>query len=97
MTLIVTVLITVFKGFNDSHLEYLQLLIRVHTRLCLANTICKYQLTDFLPQDAEKRTPLHAAAFLGDAEITELLILSGKLYFLVLSHLTSVPSLLDLI
>lgn len=32
---------------------------------------------DFLPQDAEKRTPLHAAAFLGDAEITELLILSG--------------------
>lgn len=29
-------------------------------------------------QDAEKRTPLHAAAFLGDAEITELLILSGN-------------------
>lgn len=29
-------------------------------------------------QDAEKRTPLHAAAFLGDAEITELLILSGE-------------------
>eukprot|EP00064_Thunnus_orientalis_P008259 superscaffoldBa00000973_g8282 len=27
--------------------------------------------------DTEKRTPLHAAAFLGDAEITELLILSG--------------------
>ncbi|MGH0165406.1 UNVERIFIED_CONTAM: hypothetical protein FKN15_048721 [Acipenser sinensis] len=27
--------------------------------------------------DSEKRTPLHAAAFLGDAEITELLILSG--------------------
>lgn len=32
----------------------------------------------FLSQDAEKRTPLHAAAFLGDAEIAELLILSGK-------------------
>nr|DBA20136.1 TPA: hypothetical protein GDO54_015861 [Pyxicephalus adspersus] len=27
--------------------------------------------------DSEKRTPLHAAAFLGDAEIIELLILSG--------------------
>lgn len=30
------------------------------------------------PQDNEKRTPLHAAAYLGDAEIIELLILSGK-------------------
>ena len=29
-------------------------------------------------QDSEKRTPLHVAAFLGDAEIIELLILSGK-------------------
>lgn len=29
-------------------------------------------------KDPEKRTPLHAAAFLGDAEITGLLILSGK-------------------
>uniref|UniRef100_A0A672J6T0 Uncharacterized protein n=1 Tax=Salarias fasciatus TaxID=181472 RepID=A0A672J6T0_SALFA len=28
-------------------------------------------------QDNEKRTPLHAAAYLGDAEIIELLILSG--------------------
>uniref|UniRef100_A0AAZ3NP69 Serine/threonine-protein phosphatase 6 regulatory ankyrin repeat subunit A n=1 Tax=Oncorhynchus tshawytscha TaxID=74940 RepID=A0AAZ3NP69_ONCTS len=28
-------------------------------------------------QDNEKRTPLHAAAYLGDAEILELLILSG--------------------
>lgn len=35
-------------------------------------------VTAFLSQDTEKRTPLHAAAFLGDAEITELLILSGK-------------------
>lgn len=30
-------------------------------------------------QDNEKRTPLHAAAYLGDAEIIELLILSGKI------------------
>lgn len=29
-------------------------------------------------QDAEKRTPLHVASFLGDADIIELLILSGK-------------------
>lgn len=29
-------------------------------------------------QDNEKRTPLHAAAYLGDAEIIELLILSGN-------------------
>lgn len=29
-------------------------------------------------QDNEKRTPLHAAAYLGDTEILELLILSGK-------------------
>lgn len=36
---------------------------------------------DFLSlKDPEKRTPLHAAAFLGDAEITELLILSGKTF-----------------
>uniref|UniRef100_A0A8D0D5R9 Ankyrin repeat domain 44 n=1 Tax=Sander lucioperca TaxID=283035 RepID=A0A8D0D5R9_SANLU len=48
------------------------------TTPCLSHiTSNKYQLTVFLPQDAEKRTPLHAAAFLGDAEITELLILSG--------------------
>lgn len=39
----------------------------------------------FLHQDAEKRTPLHAAAFLGDGEITELLILSGKTSFLQIS------------
>lgn len=32
---------------------------------------------DVSVKDAEKRTPLHAAAFLGDAEIAELLILSG--------------------
>lgn len=31
-------------------------------------------------KDPEKRTPLHAAAFLGDAEIIELLILSGKTF-----------------
>lgn len=29
-------------------------------------------------QDNEKRTPLHAAAYLGDAEIIELLVLSGR-------------------
>lgn len=33
-------------------------------------------------QDAEKRTPLHVASFLGDADIIELLILSGKVVFL---------------
>lgn len=36
------------------------------------------QIISFYMKDPEKRTPLHAAAFLGDAEITELLILSGK-------------------
>lgn len=35
-------------------------------------------LSLMLFQDSEKRTPLHVAAFLGDAEIIELLILSGK-------------------
>lgn len=34
-------------------------------------------LSVHLLQDNEKRTPLHAAAYLGDAEIIELLILSG--------------------
>lgn len=29
-------------------------------------------------QDQERRTPLHAAAYLGDVAILELLILSGK-------------------
>lgn len=32
-------------------------------------------------QDNEKRTPLHAAAYLGDAEIIELLILSGLILY----------------
>lgn len=32
-------------------------------------------------QDNEKRTPLHAAAYLGDAEIIELLILSGMILY----------------
>lgn len=36
-----------------------------------------------LLQDNEKRTPLHAAAYLGDAEIIELLILSGLMLFLL--------------
>lgn len=37
-----------------------------------------------LLQDNEKRTPLHAAAYLGDAEIIELLILSGLILFKIL-------------
>ncbi|KAK1797807.1 hypothetical protein P4O66_008163, partial [Electrophorus voltai] len=37
-----------------------------------------YKSEDINALDTEKRTPLHAAAFLGDAEITELLILSGR-------------------
>uniref|UniRef100_A0A8C7LD55 Ankyrin repeat domain 28 n=1 Tax=Oncorhynchus kisutch TaxID=8019 RepID=A0A8C7LD55_ONCKI len=36
-----------------------------------------FQKEDVNVQDNEKRTPLHAAAYLGDAEILELLILSG--------------------
>lgn len=43
--------------------------------LCLFNHFIVF-LFAFL-QDNEKRTPLHAAAYLGDAEIIELLILSG--------------------
>lgn len=34
-----------------------------------------------LIKDNEKRTPLHAAAYFGDAEIIELLILSGMKFF----------------
>lgn len=37
-----------------------------------------FSVFGFFCQDNEKRTPLHAAAYLGDAEIIELLILSGK-------------------
>lgn len=44
-----------------------------------------------LSQDTEKRAPLHAAAFLGDAEITELLIVSGRAA-LFLSSLLSFPT-----
>uniref|UniRef100_A0A672I3R0 Serine/threonine-protein phosphatase 6 regulatory ankyrin repeat subunit B-like n=1 Tax=Salarias fasciatus TaxID=181472 RepID=A0A672I3R0_SALFA len=36
-----------------------------------------YKSEDINALDCEKRTPLHAAAFLGNAEVTELLILSG--------------------
>uniref|UniRef100_A0A672ZP70 Uncharacterized protein n=1 Tax=Sphaeramia orbicularis TaxID=375764 RepID=A0A672ZP70_9TELE len=36
-----------------------------------------FKKEDVNAQDNEKRTPLHAAAYLGDAEIIELLILSG--------------------
>uniref|UniRef100_A0A9J7Y3M3 Ankyrin repeat domain 28 n=2 Tax=Cyprinus carpio TaxID=7962 RepID=A0A9J7Y3M3_CYPCA len=36
-----------------------------------------FKKEDVNVQDNEKRTPLHAAAYLGDAEIIELLILSG--------------------
>uniref|UniRef100_A0A8C1B9J1 Ankyrin repeat domain 28b n=1 Tax=Cyprinus carpio carpio TaxID=630221 RepID=A0A8C1B9J1_CYPCA len=36
-----------------------------------------FKKEDVNVQDCEKRTPLHAAAYLGDAEIIELLILSG--------------------
>lgn len=41
------------------------------------NIIALYVYFVDLLQDNEKRTPLHAAAYLGDAEIIELLILSG--------------------
>lgn len=45
-------------------------------------------------QDNEKRTPLHAAAYLGDAEIIELLILSGKHVFpALINQCTSAISL----
>ncbi|MEQ2297490.1 hypothetical protein AMECASPLE_035189 [Ameca splendens] len=37
-----------------------------------------FKKEDVNVQDNEKRTPLHAAAYLGDAEIIELLILSGR-------------------
>uniref|UniRef100_A0A8C1BSP8 Ankyrin repeat domain 28b n=1 Tax=Cyprinus carpio carpio TaxID=630221 RepID=A0A8C1BSP8_CYPCA len=40
-----------------------------------------FKKEDVNVQDNEKRTPLHAAAYLGDAEIIELLILSGKCIF----------------
>lgn len=47
-------------------------------------TCCEWNPDDLSLQDPEKRTPLHAAAFLGDAEITELLILSGKTFWFFL-------------
>ena len=36
-----------------------------------------FQFFFFLVKDAEKRSPLHAAAYCGDPEITELLLMSG--------------------
>lgn len=54
----------------------------LHLQNSEINPILK--LTFCLPsliQDSEKRTPLHAAAYLGDAEIIELLILSGMVPF----------------
>lgn len=41
-------------------------------------SVCDNPAAVFVCQDSDKRTPLHAAAYLGDAEIIELLILSGK-------------------
>ncbi len=38
---------------------------------------CSWTVVFVNAQDSEKRTPLHAAAYLGDAEIIELLVLSG--------------------
>lgn len=55
-----------------------------YSLIVMLNTnACNYQpcfLTgpSVVLQDAEKRTPLHVASFLGDADIIELLILSGK-------------------
>uniref|UniRef100_A0A4W5M5D5 Uncharacterized protein n=1 Tax=Hucho hucho TaxID=62062 RepID=A0A4W5M5D5_9TELE len=43
----------------------------------LTSTILKSVIPVSSLQDNEKRTPLHAAAYLGDTEILELLILSG--------------------
>ena len=49
--------------------------------LMSVNTNCSVKcLSVGLLQDNEKRTPLHAAAYLGDAEIIELLILSGMCF-----------------
>ena len=50
----------------------------LHLKYIKINFILKFMFhLSFLSQDNEKRTPLHAAAYLGDAEIIELLILSG--------------------
>lgn len=50
----------------------------LHLKYIKINFILKLMFhLSFLSQDNEKRTPLHAAAYLGDAEIIELLILSG--------------------
>lgn len=59
-------------------------------RMCVLNEKWNLFFTDCFvtsSQDNEKRTPLHAAAYLGDAEIIELLILSGKCY--IPAHLLS--------
>lgn len=43
----------------------------------LTASLCSCFPPPLSSQDNEKRTPLHAAAYLGDAEIIELLVLSG--------------------
>lgn len=56
-----------------------------YSDLCSLGWYPGWYVSSSSSQDSEKRTPLHAAAFLGDAEIIELLILSGRLLFALFS------------
>uniref|UniRef100_A0A7N6B735 Ankyrin repeat domain 28b n=1 Tax=Anabas testudineus TaxID=64144 RepID=A0A7N6B735_ANATE len=56
-----------------------------------------FKKEDVNAQDNEKRTPLHAAAYLGDAEIIELLILSGMFCFWFIRHYWRLSSVLLLV
>ncbi len=63
-------------GFKANRHDLILFLIIFPSSLSMCLTL---QLSFFiLSQDADKRAPLHAAAFLGDAEIIELLIVSGR-------------------
>lgn len=44
-----------------------------------SSTIHPHSCSSFLPsQDQERRTPLHAAAYVGDVPILQLLLMSGE-------------------
>lgn len=83
LSFVLSLVETVFLMINRNTVgkktkKHYSLIVMLNTNACNYQP-CFLTGPSVVLQDAEKRTPLHVASFLGDADIIELLILSGKL------------------
>lgn len=77
LLLVETVFLMINGNTGGKKKKHYSLIVMLNTNACNYQP-CFLTGPSVVLQDAEKRTPLHVASFLGDADIIELLILSGK-------------------